>query len=355
MLETYQKQQEHNENPEGQKPAWEPSLKEVLAKPEDSDLFGELLKYNDETDLVAKLTRGELEESDIEGLDRYRKEFLMRKERANTVKESINEDVINAYAKNNPELQKIVALVGPESYKSIVKEKLAGMAMNDPWTFDFLASAVEDQNRFKEDYFNPLDKELEDLCKKKNISPKKYMEALATEDPEDRKKQLRGAVREGYGWFRKAADWVSAGAWSKNRVALMDSRKEDVEAMLEQMRHHQSNVGELVAGLVGNDEIRTNLAKDLVGDKIEREQKMGFREAKGKIPTTAAFETSWAEYKSTVDWENITDEDQKEELRKAFMEKQKQAFTENKKGGFWGSVFSIFLGSFVDKNKGNLN
>ena len=149
MLEVYEKEVEKNEGPQSVKPEWEPTLKDILAKKEDSDLFGELLMREGDAELTFRLSKGELKEDDIVELDTRRKEFLSTMEDVKTVKESINEDIINAYTKNNPELQKVVALVGPEAYKNIVKEKMAKLAIQDPDTFRGLFEVVQRKNEFK--------------------------------------------------------------------------------------------------------------------------------------------------------------------------------------------------------------
>jgi hypothetical protein len=44
MLEAYEKELDKKEHPADKKPEWDPTLKEILSKKEDSDLFGELLR-----------------------------------------------------------------------------------------------------------------------------------------------------------------------------------------------------------------------------------------------------------------------------------------------------------------------
>jgi hypothetical protein len=357
MLEAYQKEVEKNEPTKNPKPE-EPTLKDILSKKEDSDLFGELLKSEQEVGLTGRLAKGELKDEDIQSLDKYRKEFLGTMERVKTVKESINEDIINLYTKNNPELQKVVSLIGPSAYKDIVKEKIAKLAITDPGAFNSLSEAVERKNEFKDGYFKELDEKVSNLCKEKGISPEKYSKALAITDDGERKKALRGSVREGYNWMQKAGDWISMGSWSKNRIKLMESQKPEIDSALEQMRTHQSSVGEFLAGMTEYDDIRSVLSKELIGDKEEKVPLQGFKESKGGMPTKESLQKSWDEYKQNMQkpWDELTPLRQEKE-REAFVEAQKETLIEQnkKKSGFWSSIFEIFSVSFFNSNKAELN
>lgn len=358
MLEAYQKEVEKNENPQPIKPEWEPTLKDILGKKEDSELFGELLAREGDITLASRMAKGELTEDDIASLDHHRKGFLSTMEEVKTVKESIGEDVINAYTKSNPELQKVVALVGPVAYKEIIKEKLAKLAIREPDAFRGLSEAVENKNDYKGGYYKELDEKVSALCAEKGIKAEDYLKALALEDGSDRTKAMRGAVREGYNWFQKAGDWVSAGSWSKSRVKLMESQKTEIDSVLEQMRMHQSNVGGFLSGMIENDEIRSAVARDLIGEKEEKKPIPGFKEARGEMPTKEGVQTKWNAYKETLDkdWEDFTPARQEKE-RDKFIEIQNQEMAQRsaQKRSFWGSIFEIFSQSFFTNNKAELN
>ena len=194
MLEAYEKELDKKAIPEAEQvPKWQKTtLKEILSKKEDSDLFGEMLAREGELELSKRMANGELNEEDISTLDRYRlgndadPGFLDTMQEVKIARESITNDVINAYTRNNPELQKVVGLVGLDSYTKIVKDKLARLAIRDPEAFASLSSAVKDKNEFKAGIYAELDEEVTKLCADRKIKPESYMKAMAIEDPKER-------------------------------------------------------------------------------------------------------------------------------------------------------------------------
>ncbi len=362
MLEAYQKELDKNEVPEEEKvkPEHKKTLKEILGNKEESDIFGEMLAQEGDVELSKRLASGQLTEDDIDELDGHRKSFLDTMEDVKMVKESITNDVVNAYTKNNPELQKVVGLVGLDGYRNIVKEKLARLSIKDPQGFGFLLESVKDKNKFESsDNYKGLDEEVSKLCADRKIKPESYLKAMAIEDPKERSKALKGVVKEGWSNWKKAANVFTFGTWSSRRAELMGSKKEELDLATEVMRKHKADVGEFLAAMTDNDEVRGALAKELIGEKEEKIPVQGFKESKGHMPTTEGYQNKWSEYKSNLDgveWETLSPADQ-DQHRNNFQQAQQKAFEDaNKnKSGFWGSIFATFFTSFLTNNKNNLN
>ena len=352
MLENYEKEKEKQNNPEGKK-AWEPSLKEILSKPEGGYLFGELLDREGRQDLAEKLAQGEISESDIQEFDHYRKNYNESMDRAEVVKASIDDKLIEAYTRNNPDLQEVVGLIGQDSYTRMIKEKLTTLAIKDPYAFDRLASSVESKNDFMNSDYKKLDDEVLALCEKKNIEPKKYMEALAIADPKERQKAIKELAKESVSWYGQA---LTFGQLGRNRTKLMSSKKNEIEAMLSDVRSHQDNVGGFLGGLVSNEDVRSAVAAELVGDKLEKVEKLDFKEAKGNLWDEAELQKNWETSKKTHDFDAMSPQDQ-EEFRTGFIDYHKDGMSGEykKKTGFWGSIFSSFFDSFITSSKSRLN
>ena len=357
MLEKYQTEKEKIQNPHVEK-GWDPTVKELLSDRENSELFGELLKYNNAPELVSRMSKGELTSSDIDSLDRYRKEYISAMERSDVVIESIDQDTMNEYAKNNEELRKIASLVGPEEYKKIVKDRVKRLSVTDPFVFDELAHKAQNKKDFKEGYYTEFDKELMDLCKKKNIKPEAYMKALAIEDPDERADELRKVVRQGYGMFRKSLDWLSAGGWSKKRVGLLESHKESVDDVTLEMQMYQDGVGQLLAGVVSNKEVMNALSGELVGERQERIEKQSFHEGRNQLPKEDSYKNTWDAFKKTQasQWDTMSDPD-KDAVRDSFEKQQRAQYAESRgnKQGFWATVFGALFDAFVTNNRSKLN
>lgn len=362
MLEAYQKELDKKEvSPEEQKRKPEnKTLKEILSKQEDSDLFGEMLGREGDLDLSKRMATGTLTTEDISYLDAHRKDFLSTMEDVKNVKESITNDVVNAYTKNNPELQKVVGLVGLDAYRDIVKEKMARMAIRDPEAFKSLSDAVKSKNEFKSGIYKELDEEVTKMCADRNIQPTSYLKAMAIEDPKQRDEALKLAVRENWNNWKKAADLFTFGTWGDRRAKLMGSKKEELDLASEVMREHKGKIGEFLAGMTDVPEVRNAVAKELIGEKEEKVPVQGFKESKGQMPTEQSFQDGWKAYKTKnkilKSFETM-DPDQQDVHRDAFLEMEKKKMEEmnGKKSGFWNAIFSIFSSAFIDDNRNKLN
>ncbi len=351
MLEHYEKKEQEQEDPI----KVEPTLKDILSKNEDSFLFGEMMKKEGQEHLSSKIAKGELSEFDIQNLDKYRTDFIEISEKVKVIKESISNDTINAYTKNNPELQKVVGLIGIESYTKLIKEKLASVAIQNPDFLDKLSSSVNRKNSLKIEIYDGLDKEITELCKKKNIKPEEYMNALALKDETEREKELRKTVRNGYNWFQKTGDWLSKGEWSKKRVDLLSSKKEDVDFVMGKMKLHQGELGGLLAGMVGNKDVMDTLSKQLIGENTQDNSKQGFKESKGLLPKEIDLQNKWGDHKKQIKggWDKLTP-DQQDLEKEAFLKQQDEMFKKENKQGFWGVIFGAIYDSFIKDNKDKL-
>lgn len=361
MLEDYQKELDKKEiPPEDQvKQEHKRTLKDILGNQAESDLFGEMLGREGDLELSKRMAEGKLTTDDISYLDSHRKGFLDTMEEVKNVKESITKDVVDAYTKNNPELQKVVGLVGLDAYRDIVKEKMATMAIRDPEAFKALSEAVKNKNEFKSGDYKELDEEVTKMCADRNIKPESYLKAMAIEDPKERAKALKSSVTEGWSNWKKVGNFFTAGTWSSRRAEFMGSKKTELDLATEVMRNHKGDIGELLAGMTDVPEVRNAVAKELIGEKEAKIPVQGFKESKGQMPTEEVFQTSWAEYKKKNKLKNFETMDPNDQdfHRDAFQEAEKNKFSETnkKKSGFWISVFSAFYDSFQTSNRNNLN
>ncbi|MEI6022517.1 MAG: hypothetical protein WCQ32_01585 [bacterium] len=355
MLERFEKALHSQENPTNEK-GYEPSLKEVLKKKEDSDLFGELLKREGKINLATRLAKGELTESDIEELDEYRTDFMGSMDRVKTVKESISKELIHAYTRHNSDLQKVISLVGVDEYESIVKDKLARLSITAPDDFEALYRSVESKNDYKDGYYKNLDERVVALCKEKKINPEEYFKAILVEDPDEREEALRTVVRKGYSWFGKATDWLSKGAYSRDDRDTLTDTSRYIFSANDDMRDAQGEVGYFLAALTSNEVIRNAVSKEIIGDPANKEVFEGFSTIKNEQPTKEKVQLDWNSYKAQVkDWADLTPDDQ-DMHRESFLDTQKELYEkqQSKKTSFWSSIFGSFFDLFATINKDSL-
>jgi hypothetical protein len=126
-LESYKKEQERLEKEEAKKAGVPEELedtltvKEIINNKEQSALLGDMIEHDgDDTDkeLMSRLVSGKMEATDIDRLEKFRGKFSEKMRDAETIKEEITPELAQEIAKNNPEIQKIVKLVGPEGIVS---------------------------------------------------------------------------------------------------------------------------------------------------------------------------------------------------------------------------------------------
>lgn len=361
MLERFEEALHKQENPTDEKP-YEPTLKDILKSKEDSDLFGELLKRENMGDLGNRVAKGELNESDIQELDVQRKDFLGTMEQVKTIKESISDKTIQMYARNSPDLQKAMSLIGKDAYRDIVKEKIERLSITDPDAFNAIHRAVENENNYKEDQHKDLDTRITELCKQKDVDGGKYMEALTIEDETERDAALREVVRGGYGSIRKAFDWMTKGGLSKKSRANLEEQRQYIQNDAQNMRYFQSEVGSFLFALTDNESIREALSKQLIGERSEKQKSEGFSEMKNATrPTPESLQTAWAAFKKEKDgegdekWDMLTPERQ-DNARDDFLRQQKEMYeaTAPKSTSFWSSIFGAMFDLFDSFNKAEL-
>ncbi|MCC7436502.1 hypothetical protein IT402_01340 [Candidatus Nomurabacteria bacterium] len=361
MLEAYEKELDKNSvSEEEQTPKWQKTtLKEILGKKEDSDLFGEIMAREGDLELSKRMASGELTEDDISELDNHRLDFLNTMQEVKVAKESITNDVVTAYTDHNPELKKIVGLVGIDAYRDMVKEELARLAIRNPDQFDPFYGAVKDKNEFKSGIYKDLDEEITKMCADRGIKPESYLKAMAIEDPEERAKALKSAVKEKWGNWKKAANFLTGGSWASRRAELMGSKKEELDLTTEAMKLHRSNIGEFLASLTSDIEIRSAVAKELIGDKKEKVPVDGFKESKGQMQTEEQQQEDWEDFKLMTplpegkDWSELNTAEQ-DLIRDSFIEAKKEEQAQKKGLGFWGAIFSLFSIESLTINKANL-
>jgi len=356
MLEHYDKEMTKVEEPI--KPQWQPTLKDILNDKEKSSLFGDMLKRDNDTEIANRLAEGNLTEGDISSLEERRTTFTETMKRVESLKETITPATLEAFARNNKDFEKILKLVGPDSAVAIYKKQIAEFSISDPDRFTALANATENYNSYLAGDWKETDTFVKDELKKLNVKESSYAKALAIEDEVDRAKALRGAVREGYGWFKKTGDWLSAGALSKGKVGLLEEGKDVIDDARAKLQYYRSQVGDtLSASTEGNEIMRKALSQELVGDKMESKPATGFKEMKNSVMTESALQQQWSAYKkhnediSKVSWEEL-EQDRKTMARNEFTQAQKDLYkqTNKDKTGFWGTVFGAFAEMFVSNN-----
>ncbi len=329
------------------------TLAEVLQDKNKSHLFGELLRVDGNEDLAVRLAEGKIEKSDINLLEQQRIKFSEKITQSEEIEKLLTTDNMVAFARNHPEFEKIINLIGPEKAIRVIQSQLRDISITDEGRFNRIASAMETYESYRNGEYKAVNDRVEKLCKDKNISPQEYLTALAIEDPAEKEKALKELSNRTYGKFKKAINFVSAGTWAKNTtLEALKASEGSLETSIDDLNVHQSDIGSaLFASVSGNDQMRNNFFSELVHEKAPAEAKKGFKDAKQESTTfdQGGFDTAWIDFKNKMNYAG-SDASTQSSLRDNFIDKQKDLCREKNQGnkGFWASIFGAIFEAMAE-------
>ncbi|MDR3558730.1 MAG: hypothetical protein P4L61_04300, partial [Candidatus Pacebacteria bacterium] len=103
------------------------TVKQILDDKEKSGLFGKMLEHDGDPadkEIMARLVSGKMEEGDIDRLAEARATFAEKMRDADTVRLEINPEMAQEMAKNDPEFEKILKIVGPERAAMFIEKEM---------------------------------------------------------------------------------------------------------------------------------------------------------------------------------------------------------------------------------------
>ncbi len=362
IFDSFRKSKEKEKAPHTTPPPPGHTLTEVLQDKNKSHLFGELLKRDGNEDLALRLASGKLEESDIFYLEQQRKIFSEKMTQSEKIEALLTKDNVIEFARNHPEFEKVINLLGPEKAIKVIQGQLKNISITDEYRFNSIASAIETYEGYRTGELKTVNDKVEKLCKDKKITPKEYLDALAITDPEEKERVLRELSDRTYSGFSKAINFISRGAFKKNST-LEDLRYSEflMETSIDELNAYQNNIGAaLFASLSGNEEMRSSLFSGLLNEKATEEAKPGFKDAKKESAsntfTEKKFNEDWEAYKKASGYETASALDQ-DATKDAFIEEQKGKYQEKNKQaqGFWASIFTTLLEEMINNKKAELN
>ena len=165
-------------------------MAQVLQDKNKSHLFGKLLERDGNQDLAKRITEGKLEESDIAVLEEQRKLFSEKITQSEKIEKMLTKENVIEFARNHPDFEKIVNLVGPEKAVKAIQSQLKDISITDEGRFNIIASAMEARDSYKNGDYKKLNDQVEKMCKDNKIRPQEYLDALAIQDPAEKEEAL---------------------------------------------------------------------------------------------------------------------------------------------------------------------
>lgn len=385
-LESYKKEQERLEKEELKKVGTPEELedtltvKEIINNKEQSALLGDMIEHDgDDTDkeLMSRLVSGKMEATDIDRLEKFRGKFSEKMRDAETIKEEITPELAQEIARQNPEIQKIVKLVGPEGVVKAVQENIMKIAVNDPEKFKKISKSVETMKSFREGDLKKLDDSVKERCKKEGINADKFAKALAIEDDAERKKVMIDLIRSEWGtggWasIKRGLDTVDTTmnklfrlfgdntvSFSEMKAGRLSDMKQEIDDAFGKLDEHKKKVGSVLgASIKGNKDLLEALSREIVGIPKKKES-VGMSDVKKVATDAEGIKKNWdiIKKKEKPNWNSMTPADQ-DIFRNHFM-KEQESYTKKKlaeQGGFWAAIFgAIFDSMFAGFDKKSLN
>lgn len=322
-----------------------PTIKEILANPEQSALFGIYLKSEGGQELAIKIHEGDLSAADFAALAEKRQEYLSILERSKTIVNALDARTLAQFAASSPELKTIMAAVGPEGIKGAFAKHLPEIAITDRDRFAGIEDAL---NRIAESRsaIKGQDEEIEKWCRENGVSENEYLSML--QNGNEGAKDVVDAMRDQYGWWKKLTTRKS----TQVREMFYDSL--DTVRTIEKNRaglsQSMENMGSLLhLAMMDNSAVKEALIADLRKDAAERkEPDMSFGEMKEGLKTEP-LDT----HELRNAYEVFQNADENKGLDEAGMlRKFSQAYTgdrmKKKKKGFWAAIFQDIFASRIE-------
>lgn len=336
------------------------TLKEILQDKNKSHLFGKLLERDGHEDLALRIATGKLEESDIVLLEQQRVVFSEKLTHTDKIEKLLTKDNIIEFARNHPDFEKIVNLIGPEKAAQVIKNQLKDISITDESRFDGIASALETYTSYKEGDYKTRNDQVEKMCRDGEFTPQEYLKAIAITDPREKRKALQELANRTRSGFQAAKSFISFGKFGNKETADLEVSQRSMETSITELEGHHQAVGAMLFCTVsGNENMRNSLFGELANEKAPEEKKSGFsdtRKEAGSAFNESNFTKDWEEYKKKAGYatEDVAGQDI---IKDMFLDEQKQAYKEKMKEnkGFWASIFITFMEGMITTKKNTLN
>lgn len=183
-------------------------------------------------------------------------DFNVQRATVEQVQKYCTSEEIKRIAHTDPRIASIVGMIGPDKASEWMSDQMEHLAMNNPAEFQRVVGSLKgaQEVRTSEDA-KSLDRMVKDSLHRHGISEQKYWEATKTGTTIESMDNLQGLVRERYGNFKKALDFVSGRALSQRGARKLFMNLEDEEDLLRECDGHLGNVGAVLYGTL-TDQVR---------------------------------------------------------------------------------------------------
>jgi hypothetical protein len=335
------------------------SVPEIMQDKKSSVLFGELLKKNGLTDLGHRLREGKLDPGDMAVLDKHRKEFSEMLVESEKTREFLTEENIISLARNHPDFKQVIDVSTPEKVAKAIGSQLEFLFINDRNRFNEVVSAMKDLEKYGGGKFKENEKKIEKFCSDNGISQEEYLGIVAIKNGSERNLAMAKLAKSKYGKFKRVVNWVTHGKYAKDNTgdifsALKDSEKTMNSSIKRLDGLHREIADALFLSLTQDESMRHALSRELVGEKAEEDERIGWKDAKGQTIDEDKWKKEWEICKREKDYRRSSMVEQ-EGIKDTFLQEQKDAHKKkNANKGFWATIFEDFIEKLINDKRSQL-
>jgi len=182
-------------------------------------------------------------------LEKVHGEYNLRRAEIEQIREMLTPEEMQRIAGLDPRIQEVMGKIGPEKTVGLLGKEFEDLAMSDSSAFK---KVVKNMRLVADLRSNPkmaeFNRHVQDTLRNYGIREEKYWEATVSGTTSETQGNLDKLVKEQYGWFKKAVDYVSSGALSHRGGSRLYKNFEGQTEALETGDKYLKAVGKVLQG-----------------------------------------------------------------------------------------------------------
>lgn len=236
----------------------EQSLGEIFADKAEHTRFTSFLGTVDSQkagEVINALADGHvLAEADEKWLEKQRKAFNTRSFEVEKVREILDEEGVENLVHLNPKIALVVGKIGVEKAAKFLSDEFEELAFSDPKAFKKMTTALRGLRDVRSRPSSlALERRFRDQLFSYGIAESDYFEKAAGDSTLQTKEELGKLAKSQYGVFKKAINFVTAGALEHRAGKKLYQTREEQQKLSEELEKHEKSIGAVLAGTLNGD------------------------------------------------------------------------------------------------------
>ncbi len=335
------------------------TLSQIFQDKKEQDRFLNRYLYNRDPDMARdvaeSLANGTLLQPEQETfLEKARTEYNIDRVKVGQVREMFDQQELARVASVDPRIKEIMGQIGPEQAEKLLDDQFEELALSDKKGFDKIIRALRSVKTLStSEAVKTNDQHVSMLLREYGVSEEKFIEATQSGNASEMQQDLTALVRERYGGFKKAIDFVTRHRLSDRAGEELLASFEEQQALLRECDKHHKVIGKFLQGTLTPD-VRLAIQKYLVEGGSVQEKKpentvktiKDYRAVRDELDT---MPSRWQKYKeSEIKRMNIKDISEKssalEGMKDRFANAEMQRRTGHRASGAILALINLLFG-----------